>query len=154
MMALKNVLVVTDFSEGSDAAVDEGRRLAELFGARLHLLHVVAEPFSEAWMGYAPAADFLDLMSQFEDDARRRLEGLAQPESLKGHVVVATARGDASHEILKYAAERGIDLVVCGTDGRSGWDRVMMGSVAERLVRLAPCPVLTVHAAPGTAAAA
>jgi nucleotide-binding universal stress UspA family protein len=63
-----------------------------------------------------------------------------------GRLVVATVWGDASEQILKYAATHRIDLIVCGTHGRHGWDRVIMGSVAERLVRLAPCPVLTVHA--------
>jgi nucleotide-binding universal stress UspA family protein len=60
--------------------------------------------------------------------------------------VVATAWGDPSDEVLKYADCHDIDLVVCGTHGRRGWNHFMMGSVAERIVRLARCPVLTVHA--------
>jgi nucleotide-binding universal stress UspA family protein len=62
-----------------------------------------------------------------------------------------TVWGDPATEILKYARDHGIDLIICGTHGRSGFDRFALGSVAEAVVRKAPCPVLTVHA-PGVAA--
>jgi len=86
-------------------------------------------------------------VQQLEGEACKeigRLSALADVQP--GRLVVATVWGDASEQILKYAATHRIDLIVCGTHGRHGWDRVIMGSVAERLVRLAPCPVLTVHA--------
>jgi len=154
MIALKNILVVTDFSAASDAALAEARRLATAFGSTLHLLHVVAEPLSDAWTGYAPAPQFLEIMDNLEDEARQRLGAMIPATAIEGGVVAITVRGDASYEILRYAAEQHVDLIVCGTNGRSGWEHVMMGSVAERLVRLAVCPVLTVHAAHVQAAAA
>jgi nucleotide-binding universal stress UspA family protein len=84
-----------------------------------------------------------------EAEARLQLEKVAESTGLRtDHVVLATAWGDPADEILKYAREHAVDLVVCGTHGRRGVDRLIMGSVAERVLRLAPCPVLTVHGAP------
>jgi len=147
VITLKNILVPTDFSEASTAAVEHGRALAVAFDASLHVLHVVTEPLHEAWAGYAPGAEFLAAVDHLQAEAQKRLERLI-PRAGRGNgqIVVATTWGDASDEVLKYARNHGIDLIVCGTHGRRGWDHVMMGSVAERIVRLAPCPVLTVRA--------
>ena len=147
MITLKNILVPIDFNEASNAAVEHGRALAASFDASLHLLHVVTEPFHETWAGYAPGAGFLDVVDRRQAEAQKRLERLIpQTELGNGRIVVATTWGDPSDEVLKYARNHSIDLIVCGTHGRRGWDHVMMGSVAERIVRLAPCPVLTVRA--------
>lgn len=147
MIALKKILVATDFSEPSYPAVETARSLAQAFKAELHLLHVVADLLHEPWVGYAPAAKFVDLLEQVEADARVRLQGLVTPDDLaKGRVVIATAVGNPADEILSYSVRQHIDLIVCGTHGRGGVDHVVMGSVAERIVRLARCPVLTVRA--------
>ena len=147
MMTLKQILVATDFSEASCAALEQGRALAAAFNAQLHLLHVVAAPLHETWVGYTPGEEFVKLVEQLQTEARTRLEGAVPPDDVaNGRIVVATAWGDPSDEILKYVDRHGIDLMVCGTHGRRGWNHLMMGSVAERIVRLAPCPVLTVHA--------
>jgi nucleotide-binding universal stress UspA family protein len=152
MIALKHILVATDFSECSDAAVEQGRALAAAFDASLHLLHIVTAPLHEVWACYAPGAEFLTVVRDLEVEARRRLEELAASGDLRrDRVVVQTAWGDPSDEILQYAREHQVDLIVCGTHGRRGWDHVVMGSVAERVVRLAPCPVLTAHASPALA---
>lgn len=146
MIALKNVLVATDFSDCSQAAVEQARALAEPFSASLHLLHVVTDPLHEVWACYAPGADFLSLVEKLQADARKRLALLASRDEVTGgRVVLAAAWGDPGDEILKYARGHNIDLIVCGTHGRRGWDHLVMGSVAERVVRTAPCPVLTVH---------
>ena len=148
MLALRQVLVATDFSECSDRAVAQARELASRFGATLHVLHVVTEPMREMWSSYAPGAEFLEIVHRLEAEACRRIERQMAASGVQpGRPVISTAWGDAAEQILKYAASRRIELIVCGTHGRHGWDHVMMGSVAERLVRLAPCPVLTVHAA-------
>ena len=87
--------------------------------------------------------------------ARKRLEKLVpQDEVASGRVIVATGWGDPSDEILKYARSHGVDLVVCGTHGRRGWNHLVMGSVAERVMRLAPCPVWTVRGVDAVAAVA
>ena len=152
MITLKHILVATDFSACSEAAVDQGRALAAVFDASLHLLHVATAPLHEPWVGYAPGAEFVHLVRRLEDEGRQRLEQVAAGTGLpKDRVVLATAWGDPADEILKYACEQRVDLVVCGTHGRRGWDHLVMGSVAERVMRLAPCPVLTAHASPALA---
>ena len=143
MIALKHILVATDFSECSDAALEQGHALAATFDASLHLLHIVTAPLHKEWAWYEPGAEFL---------AHRRLDWLvASGNFRRDRVVVATGWGDPSDEILKYARKHQVDLIVCGTHGRRGWDHVVMGSVAERVVRRAPCPVLTAHASPALA---
>jgi len=147
VIALKNVLVATDFSECSQAAVAQARALAEAFSARVHLLHVVTEPLHEVWACYAPGADFLTLVEKLQAGARERLALIASPDEVaSGRVVLAAVWGDPCDEVLKYARAHNVDLIVCGTHGRRGWDHVVMGSVAQSVVRTAPCPVLTVHA--------
>ncbi|HKT79141.1 MAG TPA: universal stress protein [Vicinamibacterales bacterium] len=147
MISLKRILVATDFSEASREALQRGQLLAKVFDAQLHLLHVIAEPLNQAWVGYTPASELGSLLDQFEDKARARLEELASRDDLASRrVVIATGLGNAADEILKYAAQQKVDLIICGTHGRRGWNRLAMGSVAERIVRLAHCPVLTVHA--------
>jgi universal stress protein A len=145
MIALKNVLVATDLSECSQAAVEEAAALARSFDARLSVLYVVTEPLRETWACYAPGADFIDAVNALEARARAKLETVLAAEKRAGLLVmIATTWGDPSDEILAYARVSRADLIVCGTHGRRGWQHMVMGSVAERLVRLALCPVLTV----------
>ena len=155
MIALRNILVTTDFSDTSRAALTRARGLATAFGASLHVLHVVTEPLHEVWACYAPGADFLASVARLQERAKGRMLGdMSLGEMSSGRVTLATSWGDPSDEILKYARKHDIDMIVCGTHGRRGWDHVLMGSVAERVVRLGPCPVLTVHDGPVTIAAA
>ena len=120
--------------------------MAAAFQASLHVLHVVTEPLHEAWAGYASAADLLQTVDALKDQARDRLLAeLSADQQSPVEMAVATAWGDPVDEIVKYARAHQIDMIVCGTHGRSGWDHVLMGSVAERIVRVAQCPVLTVH---------
>jgi nucleotide-binding universal stress UspA family protein len=155
MIALGTVLVAMDFSVAARAALERARALATTFGASLHVFHVVTEPLGEPWSGYVPAAQFIETVERLQAEAQERLtEYLPVDERRNPRVVVATAWGDPGEQILQYAEAHGVDLIVCGTHGRCGWNRVLMGSVAERVVRLAPCPVLTVHASPAAADAA
>jgi nucleotide-binding universal stress UspA family protein len=146
MISLKRVLVPIDFSETSEAALKYGVELAGTFGASLHLLHVVNQPLHEAWVAYAPPGAFVDIVERFTTHALESLERLVAPtEVTSGRVVLRTVCGDPIDEILKYARDHNTDLIVCGTHGRRGWAHIAMGSVAENVVRRAPCPVLTVH---------
>jgi nucleotide-binding universal stress UspA family protein len=120
---IREILVATDFSEISEAAVRVAHTYAKAFGARLHVFHVT---WTEE-LGLT--ALFAALIAQL---------GTVVP------VVVASHRGDAADEIVGYAKAHGIHLIVLGTHGRTGVSRVLMGSVAERVIRTAPCPVLTV----------
>ena len=144
MIALKTILVPTDFSECSDAAVRYGRALAEAFGASLHLLHVVQDPYKQAWAAEGFAAPVTDMITQWESQARKRLEEIAA-SCAPLHATVATRIGSPFFDIALYASETNVDLIVIGTHGRGPLGHMLLGSVAERIVRRAPCPVLTVR---------
>jgi len=148
MIAIKNVLVATDFSECSDAALRYARALSGQFGARLHVLHAIelVGAVDVAGIGvFSPATpEFID---ELESDARGRLNRLLEPtdkDALKAQTVVTTG-GTPPQAIVDYAKEEDIDLIVVGTHGRRGLSHFLLGSVAERVLRQAPCPVLTVR---------
>jgi nucleotide-binding universal stress UspA family protein len=143
MMSLKRVLVATDFSETSEAALKYGIALAGTFGASVHVLHVVTDPMPDP-LRNCPV-DLRGLELEREENARKQVESLLPPRASGRSVVAAAVSGNPSHEILRYACDYDVDLIVCGTHGVTGWRRLVMGSVAEILVRKAPCPVLTVH---------
>lgn len=143
MIVLKNILVPTDFSETSDAAVKYARALAGAFGASLHVLHVVENPFVYGWT----AGDYnFSFLESIERDARERLaKVLSAKEREKFHPRLIVQTGNPYLEIVRYAANQTIDLIVIGTHGRGPIIHMLMGSVAEKVVRKAPCPVLTVR---------
>lgn len=144
MIALKKILVPTDFSECGDAAVKYGRELAEHFGAELHLLHVVQDPYR-----YAGGVESIPLSGYdfVEEWQRKALESLrtAVPEAARHFTTTSCPIGVPVEEILQYARDHEIGLIVMGTHGRGTLAHVFLGSVAERVVRKSACPVLTVH---------
>jgi nucleotide-binding universal stress UspA family protein len=146
MLAIHDILVPTDFSEAADAALIYGRELASRFGATLHLVHVVGNlhltPFADVY-GDTVAR----LQADIEEGAAKQLherlldsDGSGPPT--RRAVLPSTSPVAA---IVDYAKERGIELIVMGTHGRGAMTQLLMGSVAERVVRSAPCPVLTVR---------
>jgi nucleotide-binding universal stress UspA family protein len=146
MVALKNILVATDFSEPSGVAMAYGRDLARNYNARLHVLHVVEDVVAR----YSTEAGFIlpSIQEDLETSARRELESRITDEDrrqLSAVPTVASGTGIAEG-IVDYAKTHSIDLIVTGTHGRGAVKHFLMGSVAERVVRTAPCPVLTVHA--------
>ena len=144
MIALKRILVPTDFSGCSDAALKYGRALNETFGATLHLLHVVQDPYTQPWAAEAFPTPLGEMLVQWETQARQRLATLL-PEGDRTGAVIATIVGSPFYEIVRYATEQQIDLIVIGTHGRGPLGHMLLGSVAEKVVRKAPCPVLTVR---------
>jgi nucleotide-binding universal stress UspA family protein len=144
MISLKTILVPTDFSECSEAALRYGRALATSFGCTLHLLHVVQDPYTQPWAADAFPAPLGVLLDQWQEQARTRLAE-SIPEEERARVVIATQIGSPFLEILRYASEESVDLIVIGTHGRGPIGHMLLGSVAERVVRRAPCPVLTVR---------
>jgi nucleotide-binding universal stress UspA family protein len=138
MIVLKNILVPTDFGEAAEAALRYGRTLAATFGADLHVLHVMDNNFLQARFAdptTIEAAARKDLHVRAEADDRRRFQT---------HAVIK--KFDAPPDaIVTYAKSAAIDLIVMGTHGRHGAAHALMGSVAERVVRTAPCPVLVVR---------
>jgi nucleotide-binding universal stress UspA family protein len=147
MIALKNILVATDFEEAADAALTYGRTLAHAFGATLHVLHVtddvrLAATGAEFYVPLDPT-----LQAEVDEAARIRLASLVIDSDGSGprtKTAIGTSRAPAP-VIVEYARANGIDLIVMGTHGRKALAHLLMGSVAERVVRTAPCPVLTVH---------
>jgi nucleotide-binding universal stress UspA family protein len=141
---LKTILVPSDFSECSDAAVRYGIELARKFGATLHLLHVVQDPATQVWAADEFAVPMLEVVDQWQKDAQVRL-AKAIPAEDRAKTVVTSAIASPFPEILRYAAANDIDLIVMGTHGRGGVSHMLLGSIAEKVVRRAPCPVLTVR---------
>jgi nucleotide-binding universal stress UspA family protein len=146
MMTVTRILVPVDFSEQSGRALDCAKTLADKFSASLHLLTVVPDPFTlpnpSEWYVPAPGG----YVEGLRRDAEAHLNGLLKPDEHKrfdAHEAVLF--GDASDKILEYVGIERIDLIVMGTHGRGGVAHALLGSVAERVVRAAPCPVLTVR---------
>lgn len=138
MIELRNVLVATDFSPVSDAALAYGRALAHTFGAALHIMHVTRNPFLRATF-----ADPHTYRATIQRTLESRLTERDRAD-LKGRAILETSDRPAE-AIADYARKAQIDLIVMGTHGRSTIEQLPMGSVAERVVRTAPCPVLTVR---------
>lgn len=140
MSAFKNILVPTDFGEASQRAEDLACELAARFGAKLTLMHV--------WTVPTPAyAEAITLpLDQIEGAAREALDEevkRVRPKCTEVRSVLTP--GVAWRAIVEAVQERGFDLVVIGTHGRRGVPRIFLGSVAEKVVRTSPVPVLTVH---------
>ncbi len=146
MITLKKVLVATDFGEAADAALAYGQALARTFGATLHVIHVVDDLFTRvAGEGYVSVLP--ELQRDLETSAKARLDELLIDNDPKPLPVVKTivVSNTPASAVVQYAADEAIDLVVTGTHGRSGVAHLFMGSVAEKIVRSASCPVLTVR---------
>lgn len=129
-MALPQILVATDFSDRATAALHVAVDYARRLHARLHVLHVLASE---------------------EYEVTRLLADAAAEAGPDVPVTIASTGGDPAEEIVRYARRHPIDLIVVGTHGRTGVSRLILGSVAERVVRTASCPVLTVPAPRSTA---
>lgn len=146
MIALKSILVATDFGEASGAALAYGRELARTFGATLHVLHVADDVYvrlgGDAYMAVLP-----ELQRGLEVAAQKQLDELLidnDPVPLPVKTAVITSSATAA-AIVQYAHDLDIALIVVGTHGRGAMAHLLMGSVAERVVRSASCPVLTVR---------
>jgi nucleotide-binding universal stress UspA family protein len=121
--------------------------LARSFGAELHVLHVVENLLAHAVDVYSYASAAPGVQRDLEREAREQVDALLDDDDrheLRAVAVTKTSNGPAD-AILDYARENGVDLIVMGTHGRSGVAHLFMGSVAERVVRMALCPVLTVR---------
>jgi nucleotide-binding universal stress UspA family protein len=154
MITIREILVPTDFSEPARAALDYAKELATLFGSRLHIMHVVATP-QAGWAADSASFAWPTLLADLEADSRERLKELVPPgDPLAERTALVTQVGVPVADILEYAKARDIDLIVMGTHGRGFMGHVLLGSVAERVVRLAAVPVVTVHGAPHPAATA
>lgn len=145
MVFIKNILVATDFSEPSSVALAYGRDLARSNSARLHVIHIV----DDMMLRQAPELGIFgdSLQKDANAQASRELNARLNDEDRKDLSAIAVVRPgmNRADAITAYAKANAVDLIVAGTHGRGAVQHFFMGSVAERLVRTAPCPVLTVR---------
>ena len=155
-MEFKRILAPTDFSAFGEVGLQAAAELASRVGARLTLLHVIAEGELEALATARQPRHPVDLVYQDIEtalvDQFRRVVPAEVRRDLAVEAVVTV--GTAAVEIVRTARLKGADMVVMGTHGRTGLARMVMGSVTEQVVRRAPCPVLTVRPAEALAEAA
>jgi nucleotide-binding universal stress UspA family protein len=140
-MNVKNILCPVDFSNSGDAAMSYAASLAKEYQAELHLVHVYEQPFAYVDGGFAsapvPAVPPADMEAE-----EAKLEAVKPEKDVK--FLRQFIVGSPADELVNYAKEQNIDLVVMGTHGRTGLNRLLMGSIAEGIVRRSPCPVLTI----------
>ncbi len=146
MLEIRSILAPTDFSSHSGLAVKYACGLAERLGAQLHLLNVLSELLPTGpdplLMPVMPPDYYTELEARSQESLSRFLDtSWGQPTG----VVRAVRWGSPVEAIVAYAAEQHVSLIVIATHGRTGFGHVILGSVAERIVREAPCPVLTIR---------
>lgn len=146
MSIFRTIVAALDFSETSDDALRVASELAACHGSELHLVHVVPDARQQAWSAEAPGLDFslLQAESMAQAEARLAASAAAATAHLPRVVTRVIAGLPAAREVAQYAASHGADLIVVGTHGYGPIRRFVLGSVAERVVRLAHCPVLSV----------
>jgi universal stress protein A len=138
----RRIVAPTDFSECAEEAWSLAQRTAQALGSEVVLVHVFVDPPVYGDPGAAASTVLLDAEQWVTDELERWAA-----EARKREITVRTAmrRGSAATEIVAAAAEEHADLVILGTHGRGGVSRALLGSVADRVIRTAPCPVLTVR---------
>jgi nucleotide-binding universal stress UspA family protein len=150
MVMYDTILVPTDGSEGSTRVVEHAVKLATVHGATVHALYVVNSgtfaglPMESSWEGLD------EMLREDAATATAEVERVAEESGVPVHSCVI--EGSPSREIVEYAEREGCDLVVMGTHGRGGLDRLLLGSVAEKVIRASNVPVLTVRVGPAVGA--
>ena len=143
---LKRILLPTDFSPNSGVATKYACALADKFDAELHLLYVFEEYTGSTWAPGVPLPPPHSLIAELKQQVATSLVELIDRDWQAQHAIVrATREGHPFVEIIRYAKDQTIDLIVMGTHGRTGISHLLMGSVAENVVRKSSCPVLTVR---------
>lgn len=147
-MNITKVLFPTDFSEGAVYAFPYAIDMVKRHQAELHLVHVIYDIFDATGL-HVPHTSVDTLYKELQESAEKQLSlfALDQRKDIP-RTQTAVLHGVPYEELLKYAQQNGIDLIVIGTHGRKGLDRIIFGSTAERVVRNAFCPVLTVRKPP------
>jgi nucleotide-binding universal stress UspA family protein len=155
MKEIKSILLPIDFSDASSILLQYGVYLAEKYDARLSIVFVTEDPFTYSGL---PLTDYSGLpltdipFNQLEEDmtkyARERMEHFLEKNMAEGSVAYEgnVLFGQVAAEIIRYAEEKTVDLIIIGTHGFKGLDRMLLGSVAEKVVKMAPCPVMTINA--------
>ncbi len=144
-MEIKSILFPTDFSEGSAQALQFAVDLAKRYGAKLYVVNVIYDVVkATGW--YVPHVSLDKMYDDIREGAKKELErfGVEELSGMKD-LERTILTGVPHEEIINFAKNNKIDLIVMGTHGRRGVDRILFGSTAAQVVRFAPCPVLTVR---------
>ncbi len=145
MAEIKNILFPLDFSSVTEKILPYARYLAEKLNTKLYLLFVV-EDFSKYANFYVPHSALDNIEAEMMEAAKKKMENFVEDHlSDFSNLETIIKRGDVADEIIKTAAEKDIDLIVMGTHGRKGLEKILLGSVAERVVKGATCPVMTIN---------
>jgi nucleotide-binding universal stress UspA family protein len=141
----KRILIATDFSECSRVALDICISAAKCMKIKLYVLHTI-EKLPHDYRHLLPSATHADMKQKLEEDARDKIKAMLPEELLEKEDIVPIVRfGKPFLEVIQVAKEKDVDIITIGTHGRAGVDRVILGSVAERVVRKAHCPVMVVR---------
>jgi nucleotide-binding universal stress UspA family protein len=144
MEFFKKILFPVDLSEVSSKIAPYVREMAAKFDAEIHVLFVarILQHFTSI---YVPHPSVNKFEAEIVEGAEKKLQELVQETFPEGSCRAQVVLGDAAEEILNYVESEGIDLIIMGTHGRKGIERIIFGSVAERVVKKSPVPVLTVN---------
>lgn len=145
MTAIKTIVVAVDFSDIVGEVVRTACAVADKVQTRMHLITVVPDPIRQAWSTEVPGLDFEAIHQRWQEEADTRMGEVLPLVTLHpAQVSHAVLTGVPDHEIVHYAKEHDADLIVVGTHGYGPFKRLILGSVADRVIRQAPCAVLTV----------
>jgi nucleotide-binding universal stress UspA family protein len=144
-MEIKNILFPTDFSEGSAQALQYAVDMSKRYGAKLYVVHVIYD-IAKATGWYVPHVSMDEMYKDIQEGAKKELErfGVEELAGVK-NVERRVITGVPHEEIINFVRANKIDLIIMGTHGRKGIDKILFGSTAAQVVRHAPCPVLTVR---------
>lgn len=145
MEEIKKIMVPVDFSDNSVKLLDSAAYVARKFGAKLDIIFVVQsfEDYSGFFVPHMPIAKFEeDMMRGAEEKMEKYVEENIDQEYVNAAQVLS---GDVAEEIIGYASSEKINLIIMGTHGYKGFEKILFGSVAEKVVKTAPCPVLTIN---------
>jgi nucleotide-binding universal stress UspA family protein len=144
-MEIKSILFPTDFSEGSAQALQYAVDMSKRYGAKLYVIHVIYD-IAKATGWYVPHVSMDEMYKDIQEGAKKELErfGVEELAGVK-NVERRVITGVPHEEIINFVSANKIDLVIMGTHGRKGIDKILFGSTAAQVVRHAPCPVLTVR---------
>ena len=145
MKKFEKIVIAIDFSENSDYAFEYALTLAKQFNSELTVMHVINEPVDLRGF-YVPHISFEQLEKEIEEGANKMMEKFCVSRMADfSNYQTTIVSGIPYEEIIRKAEEIGASLIVVGTHGRTGLDHIIFGSTAERVVRSASCPVLTIR---------
>jgi nucleotide-binding universal stress UspA family protein len=144
-MEIKSILFPTDFSEGSAQALQYAVDMSKRYGAKLYVIHIIYD-IAKATGWYVPHVSMDEMYKDIQEGAKKELErfGVEELAGVK-NVERRVMTGVPHEEIINFVTANKIDLIIMGTHGRKGIDKILFGSTAAQVVRHAPCPVLTVR---------